>query len=150
MLFSAQCIRAQCKQGQLPCKGPSTTTRPRCGGLVLYAGGVSCTGQRAHQIAYLVARQDFAYFGSLVLGIHGPEGVNGPPSRQHNPSTPTRMLINLPGTTPKRSCLVTATFQSRSAQWCCPAMCYGISVDVTSTGHMLCHSHDRWCSWLGM
>lgn len=133
---SAECTHAQCEQGQLPCKGPSTTTRPRWCGLVLHAGVVSCTGQRAHQVAYSVALQDFAHFGSLVLGIHGPEGVNGPPSRQHNPGTPTRMLINLPSTTPMRSCLMTAKFQSR--RWCYTAMCYGFSVDITSTGHMLC------------
>lgn len=48
-----------------------------------------------YQVAYPVAFQDFAHFSSLMLCIHGPERVNGTSSCQHDPSTATRMLINL-------------------------------------------------------
>ena len=50
----------------------------------------------AHQVANSVALKNFAHFCGLMLSIHGPEGVNGASSCQHDASTTSRMLIDLP------------------------------------------------------
>ena len=50
----------------------------------------------AHQVADPVTLKDFAHFCGLMLSIHGPERVNGASSCQHDASTTSRMLIDLP------------------------------------------------------